>query len=384
MVSRNWLAQSCHLGLLSLLILSELLLKEGGGRTFAQVVEDPSLDTKVTPNSDGTNLKITGGTTVGDTNLFHSFRNFSVKSDEVVDFDNALTINNILVRVTGGNPSQIEGTLRSQGKANLFLINPNGIVFGENAELNIGGSFIGTTASAIQFPNGGEFSIASPVNPLNPLLKVNPSALLFNQIAAEPISSIQVNEANLSVPDSQSLLLVGGDVNIDGGRLRATSGRIELGGLAGEGTVGLNVDSNNFRLSFPSDIARADVFLSNRAIVTAPDSGGSIQVQGRRVKVTDNSEIRIINTFGTEPGGTLAVTASESVELLGGSRLLTITQGTGDAGNLKIETGRLIVEDGSQVSASTRSEGRGKVVCYRKRLYPTHWNLATKSTQWLV
>ncbi len=359
MVSRNWLAQSCHLGLLSLLILSGLLQNEGGDRAFAQVVEDPSLNTKVTPNSDGTNLTITGGTTVGDTNLFHSFSNFSVGSGEVVDFDNAPTINNILVRVTGGKFSDIQGTLQAQGKANLFLINPKGIVFGENAELNIGGSFVGTTASAIQFPNGGEFSMTSPVNSLNPLLKVNPSAFLFNQIAAEPISSIQVNEANLSVPDSQSLLLVGGDVNMDGGRLRATSGRIELGGLAGGGTVGLNIDSNNFRLSFPSDVARADVFLSNRAIVTAPDSGGSIQVQGRRVRLTDDSEIRIINTYGTEPGGTLEAIASESVELLGGSRLLTITQGSGDAGNLKIETGRLIVEDGSQVSASTRSEGRG-------------------------
>jgi filamentous hemagglutinin family protein len=359
-VSRSWLAHSCHLGLLNLLFLSGLLQKQGGDRAFAQVVEDPSLNTKVMPDGDGTNLKITGGTTVGDTNLFHSFSSFSIESGKVVNFDNAATINNILVRVTGGNPSQIQGTLRSQGKANLFLINPKGIVFGENARLNIRGSFIGTTASAIQFPDGGEFSMTSPVNPLNPLLKVNPSALLFNQIAAEPISSIQVNETNLlSVPDSQSLLLVGGDVNIDGGRLRATSGRIELGGLAAGGTVGLNVDNNNFRLSFPLDVARADLSLSNGAIVTAPDSGGSIQVQGRRVRLTDDSEIRIINTFGTEPGGTLAVTASESVKLQGGSRLLTITQGSGDAGNLKIETGQLIIEDGSQVSASTRSEGGG-------------------------
>nr|WP_246275601.1 S-layer family protein [Brasilonema bromeliae] len=202
--------------------------------------------------------------------------------------------------------------------------------------------------------------MTSPVNPQNPLLTVNPSAFLFNQIASEPISSIQVNEARLSVKDSQSLLLVGGDVKLDRGRLRATSGRIELGGLAGVGTVGLNVDNNNLRLSFPVGVQRADVSLSNQATVNAPDSAGSIQVQGRRVTLTDNSEIRIINTFGAQPAGTLAVTASESVELLGGSRLLTGTEGTGeDAGNLRIETGRLIVQDGAQVSASTRSQGRG-------------------------
>ncbi|GAA6617170.1 filamentous hemagglutinin N-terminal domain-containing protein [Scytonema sp. NUACC26] len=361
MVSRSWLARHCQLGL-SGLILVGLIVGEGDNPTFAQVTADPSLGTQVIPQvtPDGTTLEIKGGTTVGDRNLFHSFSNFSVNSNEIVDFHNTSTINNILVRVTGGNPSNIQGILKARGNANLFLINPKGIAFGDNAELDIGGSFIGTTANQILFPNGGEFSMTSPVDPLNPLLTVNPSAFLFNQITAEPTGSIEVNEVRLSVEDSRSLLLVGGDVKLDGGRLRATSGRVELGGLAEAGTVRLNVDNNNLSLSYPEGVQRADVFLSNQAIVGAPDSAGSIQVQGRRVRLTDNSEIRIINTFGAEPGGTLSVTASESVELLGGSRLLTGTEGTGeDAGNLRIETGRLIVRDGAEVSASTRSQGRG-------------------------
>ncbi len=362
MASRSWLAWHCQLGLSGLLILVGLIAAEENNPTFAQVTADPSLGTQVIPQvtPDGTTLEIEGGTTVGDQNLFHSFTNFSVKSDEIVDFRNASTINNILVRVTGGNPSHIQGILKAHGNANLFLINPKGIVFGENAQLDIGGSFIGTTANQILFPSGGEFSMTSPVNPLNPLLTVNPSAFLFNQIAAEPTSSIQVNEARLSVRDGQSLLLVGGDVKLEGGILQATSGRVELGGLAEAGTVRLNVDNKSLSLSYPMRVQRADVFLSNQAIVDAPDSADSIQVQGRRVRLTDNSEISIINTFGAEPGGTLSVTASESVELLGGSRLLTGTQGTGeDAGNIRIETGRLIVQEGAEVSASTFSQGRG-------------------------
>lgn len=356
---RSWFSRGCNLGLSGVLILVGAIVKQGGDRTFAQVVEDPSLNTKVTPNADGTILKITGGTTAGDTNLFHSFRNFSVKNNEVVDFDNAATINNILVRVTGGNPSEIQGTLRSQGKANLFLINPNGIVFGENAFLEIGGSFIGTTASAIEFPGGGEFSMTSSVNPLNPLLKVNPSAFLFNQIAAESIKSIQVNDALLSVNEGQSLLLVGGNVNLEGAQLVATDGRVELGGLNGVGTVGLNNDTSNFRLSFPVGVQQADVFLSNKATVTASGAGGGgIQVQGRHVKLTDGSDIAV-NTLASKSGATLAVNASELVELLGGSRLLTNTVESGTAGELRIETGRLIVRDGSQVSASTLSQGQG-------------------------
>ncbi|MBE8968758.1 filamentous hemagglutinin N-terminal domain-containing protein [Nostocales cyanobacterium LEGE 12452] len=363
---KSWLAQGCQLILLSLLILSGLLYGEGGDiydglclRTLAQITADPSLGTKA-ESTDGRTYQIEGGTNVGGTNLFHSFNRFDVPDGGSANFLNDPNIVNIFSRVTGGNQSVIQGLISAQGNANLFLINPSGLIFrGENAKLNIGGSFIGTTASAIQFPGGGEFSMTSPINQLDPLLKVNPSALLFNQIASEPIKPIQVNDASLSVPDSQSLLLLGGDVNLQGGELKATSGRVELGGLAGAGTVGLDIDNNNFRLIFPNGVALADVSLSDRATVTAPDSEGGIQVQGRRVQLTDNSKISIINTFGGEPGGTLAVTASESLELLGGSILFTDTEESGNAGELKIETGQLIVQDGAQVSASTRSQGQG-------------------------
>ncbi|MEH2317599.1 two-partner secretion domain-containing protein [Nostoc sp.] len=356
---RSWFDRVYHLGLSGLLIIVGAIGTQGGEGTSAQVTPDPSVGTKVR-TIDNTTLEITGGTTVGNTNLFHSFSNFSVKSKEIVEFHNASNINNILVRVTGRNSSDIQGTLQAQGKANLFLINPNGIIFGENAKLNILGSFIATTASAIQFPGGGEFSMTSPVNPLNPLLKVNPSAFLFNQILSQPINSIQVNGTRLlSVPESQSLVLLGGDVNLERATLEAQDGRVELGGLAGVGTVKLNIDNNNFRLSFPDSVARADVSLTNLATVTVSgEGGGGIQVQGKRVTLADGSEITV-NTLVSKSGGTLVVNASESVELLGGSRLLTETTSSGSAGELRIETGRLIVQDGSQVSASTSNEGQG-------------------------
>ncbi|MEH2288971.1 two-partner secretion domain-containing protein [Nostoc sp.] len=354
---RNWFGHGCHLGLLGLVILVGAIGIEGGS-TSAQVTPDPSVGTQV-KRIDDTTLDITGGTTVGNTNLFHSFSNFSVKPDEVVSFRNVGTINNILVRVTGGNPSDIQGTLQAEGKANLFLINPNGIIFGGNAYLDIGGSFIATTASAIRFLGGGEFSMTSPVNPLNPLLRVNPSAFLFNQILSQPIKSIQVNEATLSVPKNQSLMLLGGDVNLEGAFMDAPDGRVELGGLAGVGTVGLNIDNNNFRLSFPDGVARSDISLTNYAVVNASgEGGGAIQVQGRRITLADNSSIAV-DTLLSKSGGTLVVNASESIKLLGGSSLLTGTTTTRTAGELRIETGRLIVQDGSQISASTSLQSTG-------------------------
>jgi large exoprotein involved in heme utilization and adhesion len=98
--------------------------------------------------------------------------------------------------------------------------------------------------------------------------------LLFNQVAAQPITNQSV--AGLSVPNGQSLLLVGGNVSLDGGSLYARGGRIELGGLAGTGTVGLNVDNNNLSLSFPDVVERADVSLSNDAEVNVRAGGGGV------------------------------------------------------------------------------------------------------------
>lgn len=335
-----------------------------------QVIPDTTLGTEqstVTPdNIDGiASDRIDGGARRG-VNLFHSFQEFNVDANKGVYFTNPVRIENILSRVTGSNPSKIFGKLGVlTGNANLFLINPNGIIFGANASLNIGGSFMATTAYAIGFGEQGFFSSSIANSPS--VLTVNPSALLFNQLAAQPIANDSIAPAGvnavratvrgLRVPDGRSLVLVGGNVNLNGGRANALGGRVELGGLSAEGTLGLNVDNNNLALSFPSDIAKADVFLSNRARVdTSGEGGGNIEIHGRRVSLTNGSEI-LSTTRGAKPGGTLTVTALESLEAIGrNSRLLSATTSSPNAGDIKIDTRRLQIQGGANVS--TESSGR--------------------------
>jgi filamentous hemagglutinin family protein len=113
-------------------------------------------------------------------------------------FNNAVNIQNIISRVTGGSISNIDGFIRANGAANVFLLNPNGIIFGPNASLNVGGSFVATTANAIQFGNIGFFSADNPNAP-TPLLTINPSALLFNQLPNchhQPFSSRRRSESS--------------------------------------------------------------------------------------------------------------------------------------------------------------------------------------------
>lgn len=339
-----------------------------GNRAFAQITPDATLGAERSVISSGfTNGlprdRIEGGAIRG-INLFHSFHQFNVGEGQSVYFQNPAGIENIISRVTGGSPSDIRGTLGvSGGTANLFVLNPSGIIFGPNARLDVRGSFVATTANAIQFGTQGFFSSSDPNPP--PLLTVNPSAFLFNQVAHGSIVNrstvpLAANTQGLQVPDGRSLLLLGGDVSLAGGRMNAFGGRLELGGVAGAGMVGLSVDGNNLHLSFPKDVARADISLTDGAKVDASgEGGGTIQVQGRHVSLSGGSQMAA-STQGAKPGGNLSVNASESVELLGLSLygvLTTQTFGAGSAGDITINTRKLILRDGAAISTFTFGEG---------------------------
>ena len=135
---------------------------------YSQVKSDNTTNTIV--NTSGNNFDILNGIQKGN-NLFHSFTEFSIPTGGSATFNNSTNVVNIINRVTGGNISNIDGIIKANGNANLFLINPSGIVFGENAALNIGGSFLGTTAESILFEDGFEFSAVNPQN--EPLLTVS-------------------------------------------------------------------------------------------------------------------------------------------------------------------------------------------------------------------
>ncbi|MGI2906929.1 filamentous hemagglutinin N-terminal domain-containing protein [Tolypothrix sp. VBCCA 56010] len=335
----------------------------------AQVSSDGTLSTNVT-SPDNLNFTINNGNRVGG-NLFHSFREFSVPNNGSAVFQNSLDVQNIISRVTGGSLSQINGLIQSQGSANLFLLNPAGIFFGPNARLNIGGSFFATTADSFLFENGLEFSAT---NPQAPLLTVNiPIGLRFrdnpgnitNQSVVQDNTNFTVG---LQVNPGKSLALVGGNVSLEqGGSLTAAGGRIELGGLAGAGTVGLDTTGNTFKLNFPANSSLSNISLADEArVAVRGNGGGDIAVNANIFTATNGGRLAGgVEGIATRNGGNITVNSNDiffdGVSSDGFTGIFSQVQenavGNANAGGIDITTKNLSLTNGAQISASTLGTG---------------------------
>jgi filamentous hemagglutinin family protein len=486
----------------------------------AQVSPDATLPTgeqsQVTGNP---NAQIDGGARRGD-NLFHSFSQFSIPTGGSAYFNNAIDVQNILTRVTGGSSSKLDGVLRANGTANLFLLNPNGIIFGPNASLALGGSFVASTASSIQFADGNEFSavnpaaaplltisvpiglqfngtegdiVVQPPTPQNPSTEVSDAGQLlgtaqpvnsatdgtsFNAIAgtldtandvdlyqlglrqgvpfkASTVNGSQVDtqlflfdgsglglasnddsantlqstvplesfippasgtyylgissydndprsaqgdifagflgrprgpgsqlplsewdsnagsgggpytitlatQTPLQVQPGRTLALVGGNVIVNQARLEAPGGRVELGGVARSGMVGLNVNGNAIALSFPDQLARANVALS-RSDINVTGNRGSIRLFAQNIDLSGSTlltqipqDSRLPNTAtgGMELNATGSITLSDSY-------LFNRLQGQGTLGSVNLIAGDRISFDPSWIESSVYSTGVG-------------------------
>jgi filamentous hemagglutinin family protein len=332
----------------------------------AQVIPDSTLNTTVSQS--GNDFTIINGNRVGN-NLFHSFNQFSIPTQGSALFNNAPDIQNIFTRVIGGNISNIDGSIQANGSANLFLLNPSGIIFGPNASLNIGGSFIGTTANSIKFADGVEFSAVNPQ--ANPLLSINVPIGL--QMGHQP-SLIQVqgtghalditssiapvihnpSPTKLQVQPGKTLALVGGNLDLNGATLMSETGQIELGSLGGAGFVSLVATTQGYKLEYGNEQSFGDIQLTQKSLLDVSGvNAGSVQLQGRKIKFTDGSLVLTTN-FGTLPGGNIHLQASEAIDIIGttsdakirsGIRSEAVSQGTG--ANIQIITPRFSLQQGS-------------------------------------
>lgn len=346
----------------------------------AQIIPDGTLPNNSTVNLESQIQHITGGTQAG-SNLFHSFDQFNIGTGETAWFDNASNIDNIITRITGGQISNIDGLIRANGTANLFLLNPSGIVFGENARLDIGGSFLGSTADSLLFEDGS-YSATNPreADGGSPLLSINVPIGL--QLGSQPgtiqvrgTGNTQVFDRNISfatggisgeglaVLPGRTLALLGGNVELVGGTLRSIGGSIELASFR-DGIAHLNPTSKGWTIDRSTIQSFQDIHLSAASgLDTGGPAGGAIQLQGQNIILEDGSII-FARALSEGSSGKVSITAAESVELLGSnpfdtqeSIVIVGTLGDGDGSDVTITTGRLRLQDGALISAPSFSAG---------------------------
>lgn len=332
----------------------------------AQLIrEDGSLSTTVT-TSNSLDFTITSGERHG-TNLFHSFSHFSVPTGGSANFQNPTDILNIISRVTG-SASTIDGTIETAGDTNLFLINPQGIVFGPNARLNINGSFIGTTASSINFKDGTVFTATESTTPVL-LTMSTPAGLQMGTssgdiqvtgsghvITRDPSFSVTASSGSeLQAGVGNTFALIGRNMHLDDAHLSASAGHIELGSVE-SGDVQMTSDMQRWQFDYSQATNFGNLRLKNSLVEAIGAGGGQLQLRGGDIWLEQDSQVFVQNT-GVQPSGGIAVSAEDTLTIQGfditrftgigtvGSSLTTESL-FGISGDINVSTRQLTLHDG--------------------------------------
>ena len=239
----------------------------------------------------GFDFDITSGAKVCG-NLFHCFSKFDLGYAESATFRGPNDVTNIPSLVTGGSASSIDGTIRSIiSVANLFLMNPKGLVFGPNAKLDIQGSFAVSTADYLELADGGKFN--AQLGGDDSLTSAPVSAFgFFNSAPA----AVTFNQSQLSVQPSRGLHIIAGGVALNVASLQAPSGFLTVVSAAPTGVLPFTLatrGSGNAAVNFG---ARGTVTLANQSMLNTDGDGGGRLVIRSGKRTVDNSTISSSNT----------------------------------------------------------------------------------------
>ena len=355
----------------------------GVGGARAEVVTDGSVGPALELSGPEFHIGAELGRQAG-ANLFHSFTAFSLERSQSATFSGPAGIENVIGRVTGGHASRIDGTLRSTlPAADLYLLNPAGLMFGPGARLDVPGGFHASTADSLEFSDGAVLQAHNSAP--STFSSAPPTAFGFLGAAPAPLAA---EGSRLRVREGKHLSLTGGALTLREAQLDAPAGRLDLAALGAAGKLEQE--------SLASDAPGADLELQASSLNTSGEGGGAIFLRGGRV-VLDNSEAAAV-TEGTRPGVGIEIHAAELV-LANGGRLNTSTYGSakggdvhveasgdvliagagadgsrsrilsrsgddsrsalGDAGDISVSAANLMLSDGGQISANTYTTGRG-------------------------
>ncbi len=299
-------------------------------------------------------------------NLFHSFDRFNLNQHESATFSGPGTIKHVISRVTGGQASHINGLLRSTiPNADMYFLNPAGIMFGEQARLDVQGSLHVSTADYLRLGLDGRFDASQPKRSL--LTVAPPSAFGFLD---ESPAGISKQYSFLAVPNRKTLSFIGGDLTLldnhlagrENSTLSAPEGRVNLVSVASSGEVPVTPETlensaiERFGTITMTDTPTTYENLARGANVdVSGDRGGKVYIRGGRI-VMENAYV-FADTKGTEDGQGITIKATDEF-VAKGARITTETlNSTGKGSSINVAAGQIQLTAGTQIASSTRSSG---------------------------
>ncbi len=304
--------------------------------THAEIVTDGTLGNRI--NLQAPNYQITQdlGTTVG-SNLFHSFEQFNIYSGETATFSGTENIQNVISRVTGGNASTINGTLRNSiPNANTYLINPYGIMFGSNAQLDVQGSFHASTADYLTLGENGQFDARNPENTILTVAPIKSFGFLSNSPTSLSVNGSQLNTSKGNIS------LIGGDLSIKNAHIQTSAGQIYLASVGKMGDVILSTTD------FSTPSLQGDISISEHSEM----EGKSVFIRSGQF-VMDNSTINS-NALGNQKTGRIDVNAN-TISLRQGATISSHSENSGKGADIHLNATDYITVEGENNEGQSSS-----------------------------
>ena len=286
------------------------------------------------------------------TNLFQSFSQFNLSYPQSATFTGPANVHNILARVTGGSPSSIDGTINSsiQG-ANLFFLNPDGVMFGQNARINVSGSFAVSTANYLKLADGGKFNTSlgggdvltsAPVSAFG-FLKAPAGVSMAGTNTIDELTGFIIPGLGLNVAPQKAFSIVAGDIAMNASALTGEGSRVNLVSVKSPGEVELNATDINSAIDVSQFAALGTINLTNLALIdTSGPSRGGVFIRGGNFYL-NNSQI-LSQPLTSIQGGVIDVSISGNMKITNGGFISSSTATDGDGGNIIVTANSLLIE----------------------------------------
>lgn len=330
------------------LLVTRLSLVLGSPAALAQIVTDGTVGPAVSLNGPEVTIGAELGTTRGG-NLFHSFQRFDIPTGQRATFTGPDQIQNVIGRVTGGQTSQIDGTLRSTvGQADVYLINPAGVVMGPNARFDVPAALHLSTADELLFSDGSRYSARDPAN--STLTMAMPES--FGFLSPQP-ASLTIQGSQLELKPGKTATLTAGDVNLSGtgerrAMLKAPGGEIRIEAV---GDISTEVP-----VATPSQApGGGQLALVQTDLETSGDGGGQITVRAGSAQL-QGSTLAADNWGETVSLGGIDLSLSNALGL-SASRVQSNSFSGGVSGRVRIQAQDLTIrQDGAATFTGLFSE----------------------------